>query len=372
MPTRRDFIQQLTAVAGLGAALSLGLSPQRLRAAVASGWYMPDEAGLQDRVLLSFGASQAIWGGWDIAVNNTVAVLAKTIANYQPVTVLCRPEQLAQAKSKCGTDNIQFITLELDDIWMRDFGGCFVVDGQGGLGLVDFNFNGWGGKQACASDTQVADLLSDQFQASYIDSQLTGEGGGIEVDGQGTAILTESCWVNDNRNPGMSRAQIEAELKANLGLRKIIWLPGIRGKDITDAHVDFYARFVKPGVVVANLDNDPESYDYALTRTHLEILKGATDADGNPLQVYTLPPPLKVRANAYSKNNPDFAAGYINYLPINGAVIAPQFGDPAADNYCKELLSKLYPGREIVQVNIDPIAAGGGGIHCVTKNIPAV
>ena len=374
MSTRRDFIKQLGAVAGLGAAVSmgLGLNAQQVRAALAGSWYMPDENELQERVFLAFAASSSIWADWAGAVNNTIALLAKTIAKYQPVTVLCRPAQLAQAKSKCGTRNIRFISVALDDIWMRDFGGCFVVDDQGGRGLVDFNFNGWGNKQAHANDTLVADELSYQTNATYISSQLTGEGGGIEIDGFGTAIITESCWVNSNRNPGWTRAQIEAELKANLGLRKIIWLPGIKDKDITDAHVDFYARFASKGVVIANLDNDPNSYDYAVTRKHLEILKAATDADGNKLQVYTLPPPLKLRSNVYTQNNPDFAPGYINYLPVNGAVIVPQFGDAAADKYAKDLLAKLYPGRVVVQVNIDPIAAGGGGIHCVSKNLPAV
>ncbi|AMR66323.1 agmatine deiminase family protein [Aquipseudomonas alcaligenes] len=372
MSTRRDFMKHLTMAAGIGAVASLGLgiSAPRARAALAGSWDMPDEHAPQERVILAFAASTAVWEDWATPVNNCIALLAKTIAKYQPVTVLCRANQLSQAKSKCGTSNIKFLTMPLDDVWVRDYGGCFVVDGQGGRGLVDFNFNGWGGKQRSGNDTMVADTLSYELDASYIASQLVGEGGGIEVDGHGTAIITESCWVNSNRNPGMSRAQIEAELKANLGLRKIIWLPGIKGKDITDAHVDFYARFVKPGVVIANLDNDPKSYDYAVTRTHLDILKAATDADGRKLVVHTLPPPLKVRSNVYTRNNPDFAPGYINYLPINGAVIAPQFGDAAADKYCKDLLTQLYPGRAIVQVNIDPIAGGGGGIHCVTKNMP--
>ncbi|WP_068825747.1 agmatine deiminase family protein [Pseudomonas sp. BMS12] len=372
MSTRRDFMKHLTMAAGIGAVatLGLGIGTPRARAALAGSWYMPDEHAPQERVILAFAASTAIWEDWATPVNNCIALLAKTIARYQPVTVLCRANQLSQAKQKCGTSNIKFLTMPLDDIWVRDYGGSFVVDGQGGRGLVDFNFNGWGGKQRSGNDTLVADTLSYELYADYIGSQLVGEGGGIEVDGHGTAIMTESCWVNSNRNPGMSKAQIEAELKASLGLRKIIWLPGIKGKDITDAHVDFYARFVKPGVVIANLDNDPKSYDYAVTRTHLNILKAATDADGRKLVVHTLPPPLKVRSNVYTRNNPDFAPGYINYLPINGAVIAPQFGDAAADKYCKDLLTQLYPGRAIVQVNIDPIAAGGGGIHCVTKNMP--
>ena len=155
-----------------------------------------------------------------------------------------------------------------------------------------------------------------------------------------------------------------------MGLRKIIWLPGIKGKDITDAHVDFYARFVKPGVVIANLDNDPQSYDYSVTRAHLDILKNATDADGRKLQVHTVSPPLNPRKSKFSRNNPDFAAGYINYFVINGAVIAPEFGDKAADSKAFDLLSELYPDREVVQLNIDAIAAGGGGIHCVTSHQP--
>jgi agmatine deiminase len=372
MSTRRVFIKQFTAVAGLGAvaSLGLGLNAPRVQAALSGSWHMPDENAKQERIFLAFAASTSIWEDWATPVNNTVALLAKAIAKYQPVTVLCRPNQLALAKSKCGTSNIKFISMALDDIWARDYGGCFVLDGMGGRGLVDFNFSGWGNKQAHANDTQVAGELSYETQTTYIASQLTGEGGGIEVDGFGTAIMTESCWVNSNRNPGMTRAQIEAELKANLGLRKIIWLPGIKGRDITDAHVDFYARFASKGVVIANLDNDPKSYDYAVTRKHLDILKLATDADGNKLQIHTLPPPLKVRSNVYTKNNPDFAPGYINYLPINGAVIVPQFGDAAADKFAKDLLTKLYPGRVVVQVNIDPIAGGGGGIHCVTKNLP--
>lgn len=191
------------------------------------------------------------------------------------------------------------------------------------------------------------------------------------MDGHGTGIMTESSWVNANRNPGWSRDRVEQELKAMLGLRKIIWLPGIKGRDITDAHVDFYARFVRPGVVVANLDTDPASYDHAITQAHLAILNTATDADGRTLQVHTLSPPQEPRDSRFSRNNPDFAAGYINYFVINGAVIAPEFGDPQADKAVFELLSALYPQRKVVQLEIDAIAAGGGGIHCVTSQLLA-
>lgn len=193
------------------------------------------------------------------------------------------------------------------------------------------------------------------------------EGGGIEVDGQGSAIITESCVLNQNRNPGMSKAECEALLMPLLGLRKIIWLPGIRGKDITDGHTDFYARFARPGVVVAGYDPDPASFDHAVTQKHLEILRTSTDADGRQLEVIVMEAPSTIRP-AFETS--DFAAGYINFYVVNGAVIAPEFGDAMADRKAKSILQELFQNRDIVQLNIDAIAAGGGGIHCTTQQQP--
>lgn len=330
---------------------------------------MPAEDRAHTRTFLAFGAQEAIWGDFTADVQKTVGAIARAIARFEPVTVLYRATELESAKFHCAASNVSFIEAELDDIWMRDIGPNFVTNAQGGLGAVDFNFNGWGGKQQHKKDSRIARLVSDASGAAYIRSRLRGEGGGIEVDGYGTAILTESCWINDNRNPGWTKEEVDAELRSMLGLRKIIWLPGIKGRDITDAHVDFYARFTRKGEVIANLEMNQASFDYGVTREHLEILKEATDADGIRLRIHTLAPPLKPRWNKFS-DNPDFAPGYINYLPVNGAVIAPQFGDAEADARCRELLAALYSGREIVQLNIDAIAAGGGGIHCVTGHQP--
>lgn len=374
MSTRREFIKKVSVVASLGAAtaMGLGLNASRVQAALKGNWHMPDEGDKHQRAFIAFGAQQAIWEDFTPNVQDALGMIARTLAEFEPVTVFCREGEQDLAAEKCGTDNITFVTTQLDDIWMRDIGANFVIDGEGRLGAVDFNFNGWGNKQQHGDDAQLAALVARKTAASYIRSELVGEGGGIEVDGQGTAIMTESSWINANRNPDWSKAEIEEELKARLGLRKIIWLPGIKGKDITDAHVDFYARFVKPGVVIANLDTDPQSYDHKVTLAHLDILKNATDADGRKLQVHTLSPPIDPRQNKFSKNNPDFAAGYINYFVINGAVIAPEFGDETADTKAFDLLSELYPDREVVQLNIDAISAGGGGIHCVTSHQPSV
>ncbi len=280
--------------------------------------------------------------------------------------MLVRSEELDLARSLVGP-SVELIAAPLDDLWMRDTGPVF-VKGNGTKAGIDFNFNGWGEKQDFDQDGQVAAFVAARAGVESLPTDLILEGGGIEVDGEGTAIITESCVLNNNRNPGWSKSDVEAELGPLLGLDKIIWLPGIAGKDITDGHTDFYARFARPGVVVAGLDTDPESFDHDVTARHLEILQNATDAQGRKLEVVVLEAPVAIRPDFESD---DFAAGYINFYVCNGAVIAPEFGDPEADQAARSELERLFPDRRVVQINIDAIAAGGGGIHCTTQQEPA-
>ena len=266
-------------------------------------------------------------------------------------------------------DKVDLIVCPHDDLWMRDTGPVFVVTENGDKAGINFNFNGWGEKQAFGYDAKVASFVAQRAGARRVQTDLVLEGGGIEVDGHGAAIITESCVLNKNRNPGVSKAECERELKRLLGLKKIIWLPGIKGKDITDGHTDFYARFARPGVVIAGYDPDPKSFDHALTKRHLEILRAATDVEGRKLEIVVLEAPSTVR-NTIA--NDDFAAGYINFYVCNGAVIAPEFGDPRTDAAAKGELQRVFPRREVVQINIDGIAAGGGGIHCTTQQEPKV
>ena len=250
---------------------------------------------------------------------------------------------------------------------MRDTGPVFVKNPRGELGGVSFNFNGWGNKQEHAADAKMAGVVNQLSKTGTLTTRLVLEGGGIEVDGEGTAIITESCVLNRNRNPGVSKADCERELKRLLGLEKILWLPGIAGKDITDGHTDFYARFASPGVVIAGLESDKSTYDYEVTKRHLDILRSARDAKGRALKVVVLAGPKSIRPKYESD---DFAAGYINFYLCNDAVIAPEFGDKAADANTRSVLRELFPTREVVQLNIDAIAAGGGGIHCTTQQQP--
>lgn len=327
---------------------------------------MPDEADPHMRTWMAFGASREIWGKRLLPeVQRNVATIARTIVQFEPVSMLVRESDLRLARSFVGS-SVELIVAPIDDIWIRDTGPIFVITEQGGKAAIDFNFNGWGGKQGCDCDADLAGFLAEHAGVRVIKTKLVLEGGGIEVDGHGTAIIAESCVLNSNRNPGVSKAECDAELKRLLGLEEIIWLPGIKGKDITDGHTDFYARFARPGVVVAGYDPDPKSFDHAVTKKHLEILKGATDKQGRRLEVVVIEGPTKTRVRASNA----FAAGYINFYVCNGAVIAPEFGDGKSDGAAKEKLRAMFPGREIVQINIDGIAAGGGGIHCTTQQEP--
>lgn len=330
-------------------------------------WYMPDESVPHHCTWMAFGARASIWGNTLLpAVQENLGLIARTLVEFEPVKMLVREADRTRARNLCGSA-VELIVTDLDDLWIRDSGPVFVRNETGVLAGVDFNFNGWGNKQAHANDAGVADFVINMAAARHISSSLVLEGGGIEVDGEGTAIITESCVLNANRNPGVSKAQCEAELKRLLGFQKIIWLPGIAGRDITDGHTDFYARFVKPGAVVAALETDAEQYDYQITRQHLEILRNATDAHGRSLDVTTLEVPATIRPQFDSA---EFAPGYINYYVANDVVLVPEFGDANADARAQLTLAESYPGREVIPLNIDAIAAGGGGIHCATQQEP--
>lgn len=358
---RRQFLARalgLTAGAALGGPVL----------AAGEGWRMPDEGARHAATWMAFGANEALWGKrLKAGAQASLARIAQAIAHFEPVRMLVNEEDYNLAARLCGS-KVELLVQPIDDLWMRDTGAVFVRKPGGALAGVDFNFNGWGGKQEHQDDAQVAAFVARRAGLATLESSLVLEGGGIEVDGHGTAIITESCVLNANRNPGVSKAACEQELRRVLGIDKVIWLPGVAGLDITDGHTDFYARFCAPGVVVAGLESDPASAEYGLTQRHLAILRKARDARGLPLQVVVLPAPSDIRPQF---SNHEFAAGYINFYVCNGAVLCPEFGDARADRNTRAILREQFPGREIVQLNIDAIAAGGGGIHCTTQQQPA-
>ncbi|GAB2719490.1 agmatine deiminase family protein [Kitasatospora kifunensis] len=328
---------------------------------------MPAEWLPHVRTFMAWPALEEVWGSQLPAVRQDIANVAKAVAGFEPVVMMARPDQADQAQQLCGS-SVEVIELTVDDLWARDTGPTFVTGPQG-LAGVDFNFNGWGGKQTHANDSLVARNLLAKYGIRRIQAPVTGEGGAIEVDGEGTLLATESSWVNANRNPGKSREQIEAALKQLLGVEKVIWIQGVAGQDITDCHIDALARFAEPGVVVLHrpaADSPPDVWSQASDQA-LQVLGSATDAKGRKLRVVELTEPDVTKIQAQGK---DFLATYLNFYVVNGGVIAPKFGDQSADDHAAGILTDLHPGRQVVQVSINAVAAGGGGIHCATQQQP--
>ncbi|MGS2718453.1 agmatine deiminase family protein [Eionea flava] len=364
---RRDF---LSAAALFCGGLIVGKSTfSDISADLLCSFYMPDESDTHQQTWMAFVANDYIWSPHQShEIKRNLALIANTIAKYEPVSVLVSPADYREAKllltQKKNEFPIELVIFEVNDFWLRDTGPTFVVDQKKELFAIDFNFNGWGNKQRHDKDANVARFITDYSKATPIVTQLVLEGGCIEVDGHGTAIVSKSCVLNDNRNPHLNREQIEQELLYLLGLKKIIWLNGVKGKDITDGHTDFYARFVKPRHIVVHRENDRKSYDYDVTRENIRILKKSTDAKGNKLHVTIIDAPDSINEQ-WSVS--DFAAGYIGYYVCNGAVIAQKFGDKKADNNARLILERAFPDRVIEQLQVDGIASGGGSIHCTTQ-----
>ncbi|MFG2882744.1 agmatine/peptidylarginine deiminase [Streptomyces sp. NPDC048297] len=319
------------------------------------------------RTFMSWPALESVWGEDLPYVREDIARVARAVAEYEEVVVMARPSQLAAAQRACGSQ-VEVIPLQVDDLWARDIVPVFVKENGKAVG-VDFNFNGWGDKQVHANDARVGRTLLQQYGIPRVQAPLVAEGGSLETDGEGTLLITESSIVNSNRNRGKSRDRIEAELKDTLGLKKVIWLAGVRGEDITDAHVDSLVRFTAPGVVLLDTafpgmpaDSWSRSSDQARS-----VLSKATDARGRRFEIIDLPQPDLDRITG---GGDDFVSSYVNFYIANDAVFMPKFGDRTADDRARGILREHFPDRDIVPVQIDTIASGGGGIHCSTHDQP--
>ncbi len=328
---------------------------------------MPIESARHERTFMQWPSQPGTYGskrGLE-DVRSKIALIALSIARFEPVVVLARPEHIDAARATLGA-NISLWPIATDDLWCRDSGPTFVISETGAVAISDLNFNGWGNKQGHAADGVIAQRIAEKLALPIFKAGVTGEGGGIEVDGAGTAMAHESCWINRNRNSG-SRADIESRLLAAVGAKHMIWAPGIKSADITDYHIDALARFVKPGQVVIQVGKSPDRSDpwsIAAFETY-EILKAARDAQGRKLDIVVIPEPVKIRSRSRT-----FVASYVNYYVCNNAVIGAEFGDSTADAKAREILGQLYPGREIISLNVDPIGEAGGGIHCATQQQP--
>ncbi|WP_018352737.1 agmatine deiminase family protein [Longispora albida] len=356
-PSRRAVL----GAAGFGAAGAVPRSTEpRWRVA-------PDDVP-HARTWMSWPASRSIWGRDLAGAQADIALIARTVAAYEPV-VMCAAGQYAAADARalCGPQVTVTGEIPADDLWMRDTAPVFRRDGAGGVDTIGLRFNGWGRKQRHATDARVAGYVAGYLSLPFTTAGFVGEGGAIETDGDGTVMATESSLVNKNRNPGMSRADVERAVLLAYGADRMIWVPGIKGQDITDDHIDVTSRFIRPGVVMVQVPPADRTDVWAKdARQQLAILSAATDARGRRLQVIQVGGPVRTRASG-----DQFVDSYLNFHVVNGAVITAQFGDRVRDEAAKAALAGAFPGRVVVQLDVDRLMAGGGGIHCSTMQEPA-
>lgn len=371
MMSRRQFTAT-GLLGGLGALT--GVAENSVAAAKASarvaGFRMPLESDRHERTFMQWPSRSSIYGSQRAldTVRGKIALIAQTIARFEPVVVLARPQQMAAAGADLG-DHVELWPIETEDLWCRDSGPTFLRDLRGKISLSELNFNGWGNKQGHTDDGRIAARVAEKLGLPVFDNGIVGEGGGVEVDGDGTVLAHESCWVNQNRNK-KTKSEVERLLLDALGAERMIWAPGVKGADITDYHIDALARFVKPGQVLIQLprkiDRD-DPWSVSAFETY-EVLKTTRDAKGRQLDIVVVNEPNPDRIRSQKE---DFVSCYPNYYVCNGAVIGAEFGDDKADADARAILQQLYPGREIVSLNVDPIGEAGGGIHCATQQQPA-
>ena len=331
-----------------------------------AGYEMPLESAPHERTFMQWPVSLAVYDTASLRrVQKSIALIANTIAAYEPLVMLMPAKHEAAARKMLSGD-VEIWDIPTDDLWCRDSGPTFVRNAAGKLAVSHLRFNGWGNKQPHRNDALVAPRIAQRLGVPLLGTGLVGEQGGVEHDGAGTLMAHASCWVNPNRNR-LSEGEVGKRLLSALGGRKMIWAPGIKGQDITDYHIDALARFVGPGKVLIQLGKEIDPDDPWSVSGHetLRILEQATDARGKKLEIVRLPDPVNIRSR-----KADFVSSYVNYYVCNDAVIAAQFGDTRVDAQARELLQSLYPDREIEMLNIDPIGESGGGIHCATQQQP--
>ncbi len=352
----------------------------------ADGFYMPAEFSEHSGCIMIFPERRDSWQFGGYAAQKAFAEAAAAISRSESVTVCASFAQYENAR-RMLPEQIRVVEMSSDDAWARDYAPTFVTDGKELRG-INWGFNAWGGLVdglyfPWDKDNKMARKLCDLYNADMYDfGDFILEGGSVHVDGEGTCLTTEACLLSEGRNPDLSKEQIEEKLKAALGVSKVIWLRRGIFNDETNEHIDNVCAFVKPAEVVLAWTDDENDPQYALSRSCLDILESETDAKGRKITVHKLRCPKPVAITAEECAGLDafgfeptrtpgerLAASYVNFYIANGAVVMPFFGDPA-DEPARELLSRLFPTREVIPVYARDILIGGGNIHCITQQIP--
>ena len=333
-------------------------------------WRMPAEWEHHQGCLMAWPTRRDLWNHHLDEARREYAATAAAIVAFEPVVMIAAPDDAAGARSMLPAE-VNVIEIAIDDSWIRDSGPIFTVNGAGDRdgerSGADFAFNSWGEKfEPWDQDALVGRRVLEHFGVRRRPSNMVLEGGSITVDGAGTGITTVQCNRHPNRNPAMSREEVESELASMLGLDTLIWLPWGLIEDLdTDGHVDNVCTFVRPGVVLAHGAGDNPSHpNYARMSANLAVLRSSLDTAGAPLEVIEVP-----QASYFDIDGDRYRNSYLNFYVANGGVVVPVAGHPN-DAAALAIISAAFPDRAVVGVPSRVLAYGGGGVHCITQQIP--
>jgi agmatine deiminase len=328
---------------------------------------MPAEWEPHAGCFMGWPSNPRAWGRDLDGIQRDYVRVAQAIAGFEPVTMIVDPSSVAEARRRLG-NGIDILELPLNEAWLRDSGPSFIRRADGRLAGVTWRFNGWGAASPdFASDTLLARRLLAHIGMPVASSALAMEGGALHVDGEGTLLTTETVVFAANRNPGITREAAEAEFSRLLGVEKTIWLPGNPYEKGTDGHIDGIACFVRPGLVLFETSVSMREELRAVTERNHRALEGQRDAKGRPIELlYIQEAPELGRAVSEGWG---YSRSYVNFYIANGGIVMPKFGIPE-DDAARQAVAAAFPDRAVVQVDISEIAGGGGGIHCITQQLP--
>lgn len=352
------------------------------------GFRMPGEFEEQQQIWMLWPERPDNWRNGAKPAQKTFAEVAKAISEFEPITVGVSPAQFQNARAQLP-GNIRVVEINSNDSWVRDCGPSFLVNDKGDIRACDWVFNAWGGLYdglyfPWDQDDLVAQKICEiENIDSYRVKDFVLEGGSIHVDGEGTLITTEMCLLSEGRNPHLTKEQIEETLKEYLNLEKIIWIKDGIDPDETNGHIDDVACFVRPGEVACIYTDDKENVFYEAAQAAYKTLCEATDAKGRKLKVHKLCLPSKpcyvkgadtidrVEGSIPREEGSICVPSYMNFLIVNGGIIAPQYGD-VNDALAIEQLQAMFPDRKVVGLRTEEIVYGGGNVHCITQQQPKV
>lgn len=329
------------------------------------GFYMPPEWSVHERCWMAWPQEGAPWLDAVDVARSVFADVARQISRFEPVTMVAAPWQAEEAQMTCGP-SVKIQVLPLNDCWSRDFGPSFVIDGQGTCAAIAWRFNGYGNRVAHDLDEFFAEVVAEELEMACFHAPLVVEGGAFQIDEHGTVVTTEKVLQSKSRNPTLTARQIEERLVYNIGARKVIWLAEGLGADrSTDGHIDNVLSFAPNGKVLVHWPDDFGDPERGIMQDIVNGLSRETNAAGQPFEIIKVPAPDP----GYDFEGKPAARSYVNFYLPNNAAIIPGF-DCARDKEAADIISEIFPDREILQIDAGPIVFGGRGIHCMTQQQP--